>query len=79
MILVDSSVWIDYFRPGQQARHTQILDRLLQSEPLLIGDLVLTESLQGFRSDHDFKSAQRLLSALRLVRLGGKKIRRFER
>ncbi|GJJ00400.1 ribonuclease VapC [Duganella rhizosphaerae] len=74
MILVDSSVWVDYFRPGLQTRQTQMLDRLLPSDPMLIGDLILTEVLQGFRDDRDFKTAQQLLSALRMARLGGKKI-----
>lgn len=71
MTLVDSSVWIDYFR-GAPTPETDRLDVLLGSEPLLIGDLILTEVLQGFASDADFKSAQSLLDALVVVPLGGK-------
>lgn len=48
MILVDSSVWIDYFR-GNPTVHAEKLDSLLGKEPLAIGDLILTEVLQGFR------------------------------
>ena len=49
MILVDSSVWVDYFR-GEIAAQTDKLDRLLGHEPLAIGDLILAEVLQGFDS-----------------------------
>jgi predicted nucleic acid-binding protein len=70
LILVDSSVWIDYFR-GSVTRQTEKLDRLLGSEPLAIGDLILTEVLQGFVDDRDFNRAKRMLGALTLVELGG--------
>lgn len=56
MVLVDSSVWIDYFR-GVDTRETDKLDRLLDNEPLVTGDLVITEVLQGFAHDRDFKQA----------------------
>ena len=47
MILVDSSVWIDYFQ-GTITAQTEKLDKLLGHEPLAIGDLILAEVLQGF-------------------------------
>ena len=53
MILVDSSVWIDYFR-GTATAQAEILDALLGQEPLIVGDLILAEVLQGFGSDRDF-------------------------
>lgn len=70
MILVDSSVWIDYFR-GSVTPETDRLDVLLGSEPLLVGDLILTEVLQGFAAERDFQEARRLLAALDVVTLGG--------
>lgn len=73
MILVDSSVWIDYFR-GVVTPQTDRLDALLDEELIAIGDLILTEVLQGFDRDHDFDSAQRFLTALTVVELGGKEI-----
>lgn len=73
MILVDSSVWIDYFR-GTQTSEAEKLDALLGEEPLLVGDLVLTEVLQGFRNDADFNRAKTLLTSLNVVNLGGKEI-----
>jgi predicted nucleic acid-binding protein len=73
LILVDSSVWIDYFR-GLVTRQTEKLDRLLGSEPLAIGDLILTEVLQGFVDERDFQRAKRMLGSLTLVELGGESI-----
>ena len=70
MILVDSSVWVDYFR-GRITPRTESLDRLLGAEPLAVGDLMLTEVLQGFTSDRDFNSAQRMLANFAVVILGG--------
>ena len=73
MILVDSSVWIDYFR-GTQTPQTEKLDGLLSSEPVAVGDLILTEVLQGFGSERDFNEARRLLTSLLVVELGGREI-----
>ena len=73
MILVDSSVWIDYFR-GTATRQVEVLDTLLGREPLATGDLVLTEVLQGFANDRDFNRARRLLTSLTVVDLGGRDI-----
>ena len=70
MILVDSSVWIDYFR-GTATPETEKLDALLGSEPVATGDLILTEVLQGFGSDRDFNRARKLLSSLVIIDLAG--------
>ena len=73
MILVDSSVWIDYFR-GWSTATSDRLDELLAAEPLLIGDLMLTEVLQGFTRDREFNEALRLLRTLPIVDIGGQEI-----
>jgi predicted nucleic acid-binding protein len=73
VILVDSSVWVDYFRGTDSAAADQ-LDRLLDAEPLAIGDLILAEVLQGFAVEREFNEARRLLSALEFVTLGGEAI-----
>ncbi len=73
MILVDSSVWIDYFR-GAETPQCERLDALLGDEPLAIGDLILTEVLQGFTSDKDFNQARKLLTSLVVIDLGGREI-----
>jgi predicted nucleic acid-binding protein len=70
VILVDSSVWIDYFR-GTPTPQANRLDGLLGSEPLAIGDLILTEVLQGFATEREFNDARKVLLALDMVLLGG--------
>ena len=70
MILVDSSVWIDYFR-GTTTPQAERLDALLGAEPLAIGDLILVEVLQGFTEEKDFNQAKRRLATLVPVDLGG--------
>lgn len=62
MIFVDSSVWIDYFN-GRLTRQTELLDEFLGHEPIVIGDLVLTEVLQGFQDDRDFDRARKLFDS----------------
>lgn len=73
MILVDSSVWIDYFR-GRPTAQTDLLEGLLDSQELAIGDLILTEVLQGCKLDKEFHEVRRLLSRLDLVVLGGEDV-----
>ncbi|MCK0507619.1 type II toxin-antitoxin system VapC family toxin [Aromatoleum anaerobium] len=73
MILVDSSVWIDYFR-GTVTPQTEKLDSLLGVEPIATGDLILTEVLQGFTSERDFNKARALMASLIVVALGGQEI-----
>lgn len=63
MILVDSSVWIDFFN-GVPTPETDCLDGLLGQEMATTGDLILVEVLQGFRNESDFREAKRALSML---------------
>ena len=70
MILVDSSVWIDYFN-GKRSWQTDLLDHMLSNVPIIIGDLILTEVLQGFKSDKDYKAAKNYLSELPFRQMGG--------
>ena len=73
MILVDSSVWIDYFN-GKNTAQTDWLDSSLGNVPIIIGDLILTEVLQGFQGDKDFKLARDLLLGIPVVVMGGKEL-----
>jgi predicted nucleic acid-binding protein len=70
MILVDSSVWIDRINhvPSVQA---QRLLTLIDSEPLLIGDLILCEVLQGIRSEAAARLVERMLGRFERVTLCG--------
>jgi predicted nucleic acid-binding protein len=70
VILVDSSVWIDYFR-GAATPEADTLDALLGTEPLATGDLILTEVLKGFAADADFARARKLLMSLTIGDLAG--------
>ena len=70
MILVDSSVWIDYFN-GNTTSRTDWLDSSLGNMPIIMGDLILTEVIQGFQSDKDFKIARDILLGIPFVPMGG--------
>jgi predicted nucleic acid-binding protein len=70
VILVDSSVWIDFFR-GTATPQTTRLDGLLGQQPIVIGDLILAEVLQGFDSNRDYAQALKLFRAFEWVTLGG--------
>jgi predicted nucleic acid-binding protein len=72
MIVVDSSVWIDYFG-GRNTRPVEVLGGLVKSS-LLIGDLVMTEVLQGFRKETDFRKAQQTLAAFEFRSMLGRDI-----
>jgi hypothetical protein len=73
MIVVDTSVWIDYFN-GRPTPEANLLDSLLERERLAIGDLVLAELLQGFRSDLDFRRALDFLSAFEFLAMVGREV-----
>ena len=70
MVLADTSVWIDYFN-GVVNWQTDRLDWLLGAQPVALGDLILTEVLQGFDREVDFQRARSLLSVLPFYELGG--------
>ena len=73
MVLVDTSVWIDYF-DGVNSPTTNLLDRLLGSGRLLTGDLILAEILQGFNREADYRRARELLAELPCAELVGKQL-----
>ncbi|MDG0978774.1 MAG: PIN domain nuclease [Halieaceae bacterium] len=73
MILVDSSVWIDYFS-GVANTQTDQLDQLLGKEPVATGDLILTEVLQGFRHDREYKIAKTLFADVETFDMLGRDI-----
>ncbi len=73
MVLVDTSAWIDYFN-GVAAPHTDAVDQALESDRVVIGDLIIAELLQGFRSDADYLEASALIERLEYRDLVGKDI-----
>ena len=70
MILVDTSVWIDYFN-GSKNKKTDSLDSALIDGTVAIGDIIFLEILQGFRHDKDYKIAKKTLSTLDLYEMFG--------
>jgi predicted nucleic acid-binding protein len=68
VIVVDSSVWIDFFN-GVSTPEVDRLDALLGETPLAIGDLILVEVLQGFRHERDVATARQLFRSLALLPL----------
>lgn len=73
MILVDSSVWVDFFRdtPTPQA---EWLDANLGVEAILVRDLILAEVLRGFKDDRGFDEARQQLGRLKQIVLGGEDV-----
>ena len=65
MLVVDSSVWVDYFN-GAQAHHAELLDQLLARGEIriVVPDLVLFEVLRGFRQERDLRTARALMEGL---------------
>jgi predicted nucleic acid-binding protein len=70
VIIVDSSVWIDYFN-GRATRQTDALHDWLGKRTVVIGDLILAEVLQGFRSDRHLRRARRLMQVFPTVTMLG--------
>lgn len=70
MILVDSSVWIDYFRSADTPQ-VALLDSLFGRSPLAVGDLIAAEVLQGVRDEREFKWVRKILDAFEHIDLAG--------
>ncbi|MBW3467887.1 type II toxin-antitoxin system VapC family toxin [Arthrospiribacter ruber] len=73
MILVDSSVWIDFFN-GREKKHVEKLYELLGNSVVVTGDLILIEVLQGFRNDSQFQKAKEALESLPFFTLSNKEL-----
>jgi predicted nucleic acid-binding protein len=73
MILVDSSVWIGYFN-GKINPLTEWLDSALGKEIIILGDIILAEILQGFKSDRDFNKAKELLLNFQFMEMLGQQL-----
>ena len=67
MVLVDTTVWIDFFS-GRSLPHVKALeDLLINREDLCICGIVLTEVLQGIRKDSEFERTRDLFNNLILL------------
>lgn len=70
MLLIDSSVWIDFFN-GKPTPQTLYLRDEVERHEILLGDLILCEVLQGFRAESDFLNARQLLLSFPCQNLTG--------
>lgn len=73
MLIVDTSVWIDYFN-GTDNWQANYLEGSLLNETIFIGDLILAELLQGFKNDRDFNTVNEYFKTFECVTLGGKEL-----
>jgi predicted nucleic acid-binding protein len=73
MVVVDTTVWIDYVH-GVDMPHTNALDNELFHNQVVTGDLLITEFLQGFRSDKDYEAAKKIMDSLIYYDMLGKDI-----
>ena len=70
MILVDSSVWIDYFR-GDETPQVELLDGMFGRARLAVGDLIVAEVLQGIQDAREFHLVRHTLEAFAQIDLAG--------
>lgn len=63
MVIVNSSIWIDYFN-DKSTPQTNHLDLMLGEQLIGMGDIILAEVLQGFREDKTFTQAKELMLSL---------------
>src|SRR6056297_1038997 len=73
MIVADTSAWIDYFN-GVLAPHTDRLDSDLATNRIIMGDLIIAELLQGFKTDKEYNTAKKLIEKLEYIDFSGKEI-----
>ena len=70
MIVVDSSVWIDFIN-GRSAPHVRRLHEVLGANEIIVGDLMLCEVLQGLAGERAAKEVEALLRRCDIVSMGG--------
>jgi predicted nucleic acid-binding protein len=70
LILVDSSVWIDFLN-GKQTQQVSRLRSIFSIEQIGIGDLMLCEVLQGLDSERAAEEVKTLLRQFDVVWIGG--------
>ena len=69
-VVIDSTVWKDYFG-GRTTPYTLVLDRLLLDDEAVVGDFIVTEVLRGFRSDKEYAQARAAFAVIANVELLG--------
>jgi predicted nucleic acid-binding protein len=74
-VVVDSSVWIDFFN-AKKTLQTDMLDHLLDAfgTSIIVPDIVLAEVLRGFRLEREYQNAKKLMATFKVVAVGGAQI-----
>jgi predicted nucleic acid-binding protein len=73
LIVVDSSVWIDFLK-GRNLPHVAALRDFLGKEEIIVGDLMLCEVLQGLDSERAADEVEALLRSFEIVPMAGEGI-----
>lgn len=71
MIVVDTSVWIDVLNDNDTPQAARCVELIESGEPVALTDVVLTEVLQGLRTEREAQLVERHLRAFPFLRLGG--------
>lgn len=71
MIVVDTSIWIDVLNERDTPQAERCIELIEGGEPIALTDIVVTEILQGFRSDREARLVERHLRAFPILRLDG--------
>jgi predicted nucleic acid-binding protein len=71
VIVVDTSVWIDVLNENATPRAGRCIELIKGGEPVALTDVILTEVLQGLRSDREAQMVERHLRAFPILRLEG--------
>lgn len=69
MIVVDTSVWIDVLNDTPAPQAQRCVQLIESGEPIALTDVILTEVLQGLRSDRESALVERHLRAFPILRL----------
>lgn len=67
MILVDTSVWIDFFNGIDSKEKNQLRQLIINHNPICLTDLILTEILQGISNDHQYKQVRDILLQMNII------------
>lgn len=70
MIIVDSNAWADFFNGADEPHVARLDTALADEEDLAVLPIIVTEVLQGFRTESGFQEAEELLVALPVIRPG---------
>jgi predicted nucleic acid-binding protein len=70
VIVVDSSVWIDFFN-GRNVPHVRRLRASFGADQIIVGDLMLCEVLQGLDNEREAREVEALLRRFEIASMAG--------